>query len=414
MSGAIRRTLGLVGGAIRRTLGPVGGAIRRTLVNIRAGELGSWPVIIGLIIIAAFFYSKNSNFLSGSNLNNLITQMAGVVVIAFGTVFVLLIGEIDLSAGFLSGIGGVVVGELTLVGSSHAYSGLIAIPIALAAGALYGLVQGVFVAHIGVPSFVVTLAGMLAAEGLIIVILTQGVISIQDRWVNDTANYFFSHSTGWIVAIVVSALYALAVLSGIVTRRRGGETETPWYALIKVAAAAAAMFALVAWSNLDRDRGLPLAFVIMLVLYAFWNFVATRTTFGRHVYAVGGNDEAARRAGINVARIRLSVFMIAGTMAALGGVMLASRLSSVDINAGGGTILFDAIAGAVIGGTSLFGGRGRVKGAVLGVLLVYLIYNGLATIGYSTDVNYIVTGVLLLAAVALDTISRRRQEKVGH
>ena len=401
-------------GAIRRTLGLIGGAIRRTLVNIRAGELGSWPVIIGLIILAAFFYSKNSNFLSGSNLNNLITQMAGVVVIAFGTVFVLLIGEIDLSAGFLSGIGGVVVGELTLVGSSHAYSGLIAIPIALAAGALYGLVQGVFVAHIGVPSFVVTLAGMLAAEGLIIVILTQGVISIQDRWVNDTANYFFSHSTGWIVAIVVSALYALAVLSGIVTRRRGGETETPWYALIKVAAAAAAMFALVAWSNLDRDRGLPLAFVIMLVLYAFWNFVATRTTFGRHVYAVGGNDEAARRAGINVARIRLSVFMIAGTMAALGGVMLASRLSSVDINAGGGTILFDAIAGAVIGGTSLFGGRGRVKGAVLGVLLVYLIYNGLATIGYSTDVNYIVTGVLLLAAVALDTVSRRRQEKVGH
>jgi len=149
------------------------------------------------------------------------------------------------------------------------------------------------------------------------------------------------------------------------------------------------------------------------VLYAFWNFVATRTTFGRHVYAVGGNAEAARRAGINVARIKLTVFVLAGMMAALGGVILASRLSSVDINAGGGTILFDAIAGAVIGGTSLFGGRGRVKGAVLGVLVVYLIYNGLATIGYSTDVNYIVTGVLLLAAVMLDTVSRKRQEKVG-
>jgi D-xylose transport system permease protein len=393
--------------------GLVKGAVRRTLENIRAGELGSWPIIIGLIVIAAFFYYKDTNFLSGSNLNNLITQMAGVVVIAFGTVFVLLLGEIDLSAGFLSGVGGVVVGELTLVGSSHAYSGLIAIPIALAAGALYGLVQGVFVAYIGVPSFVVTLAGMLAAEGLIIVILTQGVVSIQDRWVNDTANYFFAHSAGWIVAIVVSALYALAVLSGIVTRRRGGRTETPWYALVKIVAVAAAMFGLVAWSNRDPDRGLPLAFVIMLVLYVFWNFIATRTTFGRHVYAVGGNAEAARRAGINVARIRVVVFMIAGTMAALGGVILASRLSSVDINAGGGTILFDAIAGAVIGGTSLFGGRGRVKGAVLGVLVVYLIYNGLATIGYSTDVNYIVTGVLLMAAVTLDTLSRRRQEKVG-
>jgi D-xylose transport system permease protein len=393
--------------------GLVGSAVRRSLENIRAGELGSWPVIIGLIFISAFFYYKDSNFLSGSNLNNLISQMAGVVVIAFGTVFVLLLGEIDLSAGFLSGVGGVVVGELTLVGSSHAYSGLIAIPIALAAGALYGLIQGVFVAYIGVPSFVVTLAGMLAAEGLIIVILTQGVVSIQDRWVNDTANYFFSHSKGWIVAIVVSALYALAVLSEIVTRRRGGDTAKPWYALFKVVAVSAAMFALVAWSNRDPDRGLPLAFVIILVLYALWNFIATRTTFGRHVYAVGGNAEAARRAGINVPRIKLMVFMIAGTMAALGGVMLASRLSSVDINAGGGTILFDAIAGAVIGGTSLFGGRGRVKGAVLGVLVVYLIYNGLATIGYSTDVNYIVTGVLLMAAVTLDTVSRRRQEKVG-
>jgi D-xylose transport system permease protein len=394
--------------------GLVKGAIRRTIGNIRGGELGSWPVIIGLIFISAFFYYKDSNFLSGSNLNNLISQMAGVVVIAFGTVFVLLIGEIDLSAGFLSGVGGVVVGELTLVGSGHAFSGLVAIPIALAVGALYGLIQGVFVAYIGVPSFVVTLAGMLAAEGLIIVILTQGVVAIQDHWVNDTANYFFAHSTGWIVAIVVSALYALAVLGGLARRRRrGGETGNLWYALARVAAVPVAMFALVAWSNRDPDRGLPLAFVIMLVLYVFWNFVATRTTFGRHVYAVGGNAEAAHRAGINVARIKLTVFMLAGMMAALGGVILASRLSSVDINAGGGTILFDAIAGAVIGGTSLFGGRGRVKGAVLGVLVVYLIYNGLATIGYSTDVNYIVTGILLLAAVMLDTVSRRRQEKVG-
>jgi D-xylose transport system permease protein len=395
------------------TRGLVRGAIHRNIENIRAGELGSWPVIIGLIIISAFFYSKNSNFLSGSNLNNLITQMAGVAVIAFGTVFVLLLGEIDLSAGFLSGVCGAVVGELTLVGSSHAYSGLIAIPIALAVGALYGLIQGVFVAYIGVPSFVVTLAGMLAAEGLIIVILTQGVVSIQDKWVNDTANYFFSHSKGWIVAIVVSALYALAILSRFIRRRGGGRTGNPWYALVKVAAISVAMFGLVAWSNLDPDRGLPLTFVIMLSLYVFWNFIATRTTFGRHVYAVGGNAEAARRAGINVARIKLIVFVLAGMMAALGGVILASRLSSVDINAGGGTILFDAIAGAVIGGTSLFGGRGRVKGAVLGVLVVYLIYNGLATIGYSTDVNYMVTGILLLAAVMLDTVSRKRQAKVG-
>jgi len=310
-------------------------------------------------------------------------------------------------------MGGVIVGELTLVGSNHNYSGLIAIPIALAVGALYGMAQGWFVAYVGVPSFVVTLAGMLAAEGLIIVILTQGVVGIQDKWVNDTANYFFSHSAGWIVAAVVSGLYAIAVLSGAVRRRRSGDTRYLPVALVKVAAASVAMFGLVAWSNRDPDRGLPLAFVIMLVLYVFWSFVATRTTFGRHIYAVGGNKEAARRAGINVARTKLFVFMIGGMMATFGGVILASRLSSVDINAGGGTILFDAIAGAVIGGISLFGGRGRVGGAVLGVFVVYLIYNGLATVGYSTDVNYIVTGVLLLAAVILDTLSRKRQAKVG-
>jgi D-xylose transport system permease protein len=255
---------------------------------------------------------------------------------------------------------------------------------------------------------------MLAAEGLILVLLSQGVIGIQDKWVDDTANYFFGHSTGWIVALIVSALYAIFVLSGRVRRRRdGAETGNLWYSLVKVAAISVAMFALVAWSNLDPDRGLPLAFIIMLVLYVFWNFIATRTTFGRHVYAVGGNDEAARRAGINVPRIKLVVFMISGMMAALGGVIYAARLNSVDINAGGGTILFDAIAGAVIGGTSLYGGRGRVKSAVLGVLLVYLIYNGLATIGYSTAVDFVVTGILLLGAVTLDTVSRRRQQKVG-
>jgi D-xylose transport system permease protein len=413
MSGKAPATVTKAPAEAAETRGFVRGQILGVLGDIRGGELGSWPVIIGLIIISAFFYYKSSNFLSGSNLNNLISQMAGVVVIAFGTVFVLLLGEIDLSAGFLSGVGGVVVGELTLAGSSHAYSGLVAIPLALVVGALYGLIQGVFIAYVGVPSFVVTLAGMLAAEGLILVILTQGVVGIQDKWVNDTANYFFAHSTGWIVAIVVSALYALAVLSGFIRRRRGGETANPWYPLAKIAAISVAMFALVAWSNLDPDRGLPLAFVIMLVLYVFWTFIATRTTFGRHVYAVGGNDEAARRAGINVPRIKLVVFMISGMMAALGGVILASRIGSVDINAGGGTILFDAIAGAVIGGTSLYGGRGQVKSAVLGVLVVYLIYNGLATIGYSTAVNYVVTGILLLGAVTLDTVSRRRQEKVG-
>jgi D-xylose transport system permease protein len=400
--------------AAPETRGFVSSQIHRVLGDIRGGELGSWPIIIGLIIISAFFYYKSSNFLSGSNLNNLISQMAGVVVIAFGTVFVLLLGEIDLSAGFLSGVGGVVVGELTLAGSSHAYSGLVAIPIALAAGALYGGIQGVFVAYIGVPSFVVTLAGMLAAEGLILVLLSQGVIGIQDKWVDDTANYFFGHSTGWIVALIVSALYAIFVLSGRVRRRRdGAETGNLWYSLVKVAAISVAMFALVAWSNLDPDRGLPLAFIIMLVLYVFWNFIATRTTFGRHVYAVGGNDEAARRAGINVPRIKLVVFMISGVMATFGGVLLASRETSAVPTAGADPLLMYAIAAAVIGGTSLFGGRGQVKSAVLGALIIYMIANGCDLVGYSSSTKFISTALILLAAVTLDTVARNRQKKVG-
>jgi len=396
------------------TRGFVSAAIHRSLDNVRAGDVGSWPIIIGLAVISAFFYYKNSNFLSGGNLNNIITQMAGTATIASGLFFVLLLGEIDLAAGFVSGIGGVVVGELTLVGSSHAYSGLVAIPIALLAGALYGLIQGLFVAYVGVPSFVVTLAGMLAAEGLIWHFLNQGVITIQDKWVNDLDGYFFSHRAGWIVAIIVSALYALAVLSGRIKRHRAGaETGSLWSALIKIAAVAVLILVLVDWTNHDSARGLPLAFVFLLLLYSFWNFISMRTTFGRHVYAVGGNAEAARRAGINVPRIKLIVFVISGVMASLGGIVLASRLRNVDLSAGSGTLLFDAIAGVVIGGTSLFGGRGRVTGVVVGVLLIMSIDNGLDTVGYSQGVKYIVTGLVLVAAVTLDTVMRKRQEKLG-
>jgi D-xylose transport system permease protein len=396
--------------------GLVGAQIHRILGDIRAGEFGSWPIIIALIIISAFFYHENSNFVSGSNLNNLITNSAGTAVIALGTFFVLLLGEIDLSAASVAGIGGVLVAELTLAGTSHNYSGLVAIPIAVAIGALYGMAQGSFVAFLGVPSFVVTLAGMLAAEGIVMVSLPQGIVRLQDKWIVDFDGYFFSHSTGWIVAIVACALYALAVLSRQVGLRRGGGTAASIpSSLAKIAVVAVAIFGLVAWCNQDPTRGLPVAFVIVLVLYVFWNFIASRTTFGQHVYAVGGNAEAARRAGINVPRIKLIVFMSAGAMYAFGGVFWASFAGQVDINQGGRgvTWLFDAIAGAVIGGTSLFGGRGKLKGVALGVLLIYLIYNGIAMIGWSDAVQFMVVGFLLFAAVLLDTLSRRRQEKLG-
>ena len=385
------------------------GAIRRTIENVRAGELGSWPVIIGLIFISAFFDYKNSNFLSGSNLGNLITQFVPLATIAMGVVFVLLIAEIDLSVAFVSGFAGsVVVAEIV---SRHGhFSGLVAIPIALAAGALYGMVQGGIVAYVGVPSFVVTLGGLLVAEGLVVKVVGSSPIYVNDKWVLDLSNYRFAHSTSWIIAIVVSVLYALAVSGGLVRRRRGGETRKLWYPLVKIAAVSVGMFAIVAWVSRARGGlGLPLAFVSLLVLYIFWDFIAKRTTFGRHVYAVGGNDEAARRAGINVPRIRLFVFMISGVMAALGGVMSASRSFSAVPGVGGDPLLMYAIASAVIGGTSLFGGRGFVKSAVLGALVIQMIANGCDLVGYSSATRFILTALILLGAVTLDTVARRRQ-----
>ena len=392
----------------------VKGAARRTLGNIRAGELGSWPIIIGLIVISAFFDYKNSNFLSGSNFGNLITQFVPLATIATGVVFVLLIAEIDLSVAFVSGFAGsVVVAELV---TRHGHlSGLLAIPIALAAGALYGMAQGVFVAYVGVPSFVVTLAGLLVAQGLVVKVVGSSPIYINDHWVLDLSSYRFTHQTSWIIAALVSVLYLLVVASGIVRRRwRGAETGNLWYALVKVVAAAGGMFVVVAWVNRARGgQGLPLAFVIMLVLYVFWTFIAMRTTFGRHVYAVGGNDEAARRAGINVPRIKLIVFMIAGMMAAFGGVMSASRSISAVPGVGGDPLLMYAIASAVIGGTSLFGGRGHVRSAVLGALVIQMIANGCDLVGYSSATRFIVTALILLGAVTLDTVARRRQAAAG-
>jgi D-xylose transport system permease protein len=388
--------------------------IRRWWENVRSGEIGTLPIVLAIVLITAFFYSKNPNFVSATNLNNLIIQTAGTATIAFGVVFVLLLGEIDLSVGFVSGLAGITVAQIQLPGSSHQLPGLIAIGVAMLAGISIGAFQGAFVSILGVPSFVVTLAGSLAWEGLILRELPQGVIVIQNNTVNNIANYFFSPTAGWIVAAVMSAGYALIVLRGIVNRRRrglSGESLVPEVG--KVVGVAVLASLVVYWSNTDPRRGVPFAGLLVIVLLIIWTFVSTRTTFGRHVYAVGGNTEAARRAGINVTRIRMIIFMISGAMAALGGVIFASQLRSVDLSAGGGTILLDTIAAAVIGGVSLFGGRGHVRAAVLGALVIAMIANGTDLVGYSASTQYIITGAILLAAVTLDTLSRRRMAASG-
>jgi D-xylose transport system permease protein len=405
--------VGLPGGD--QTEAPAG-LWQRTLDNVKSGNLGVLPIAIGLGLIVVFFSFKATNFFTADNFNNLIVQMAGTCMLAFGVVFVLLLGEIDLSIGYLSGIAALTVAELQLPGSGHQYPGLVAMAIAVGLCALIGGVQGSIVAYVGVPSFVVTLAGLLIWQGVILQVLEiRGVIVIQDQWINDTAVKYFSEAAGWFIAALITGLYTFGTLGGVLGKRRAGVAiRSPLLVVAKVVGIAVATFGTVAICNhASVPRGLPLAGVLVVIFLIGLTYLAKRTPFGRHVYAVGGSAEAARRAGINVPRIRILVFMISGAMSGVGGVLLAARLNSVDLNVGGGTLLLDAISAAVIGGVSLFGGRGEVRGALLGALVIATVSNGLNTAGYGTGTIYIVTGIILLFAVTLDTVARKLQIRSG-
>jgi D-xylose transport system permease protein len=381
--------------------------------NFKGGNLGSAPVIFGLTIIVIVFGFTAQNFFTAVNFNNIITQMAGTTMLAFGVVFVLLLGEIDLSIGYLSGVIGVMAAEFQKPDSGHHFTGLWPIVFALVIAIAIGAFQGSFVALIGVPAFVVTLAGLLAWQGVIQVTLgSAGPIIIENRWINYTASYFFSPTAGWIIAAVLIALYLGSVGSSLRGKRRHGVTvRYPYLLAAKTLAVVGLTLLVVAICN--HDRGVPLPGIIIIFFLVTLTYITKRTTFGRHVYAVGGNPEAARRAGISVPRIRILVFMISGFMAGVGGILLAGNLRSVAPDQGGGTLLLDAISATVIGGTSLFGGRGEVRSAVLGAAVIATIQNGLYIFGFQPGVIYITTGSILLFAVTLDTIARRRQAKTG-
>jgi D-xylose transport system permease protein len=276
----------------------LGAIARRRWDALKAGDVGTLPIIVGLAGIVVFFHFKNENFLSAGNFTNLMTQMAGVTTIAIGVVFVLLLGEIDLSIAYVSGVAGVIVAQLQIPDGSWEVKGVFAIAIAVSITALIGALQGSFVAFIGVPSFVVTLAGLLFWQGVILYrIGEQGVIIIEDNRINDVANYFFTDRAGLLIAAIASGLYALTTLMGVVGRRRHGiRSDNLLLVVAKILFVSAVVFGAVIWAN--QERGFPLAMVIVLVFLVFWTWVAERTTFGRHVYAVGGNAEAARRAGI--------------------------------------------------------------------------------------------------------------------
>jgi D-xylose transport system permease protein len=394
----------------------VAGLTQRAITNVKSGNLGVLPIVVGMVFIVVFFGFKATNFFTGNNFDNIIVQMAGTAMLAFGVVFVLLLGEIDLSISYVAGIGALTVAELQLPGSGHQINGLLAMVAAVAICAVIGAVQGSIVAFVGVPSFVVTLAGFLIWQGVILQQLEQpGSIIIQDRWINYTASYYFSDLAGWLIAGIISAIYAVTVLGGVLGKRRADVAiGNPGLVIAKLVGVAGASFAVVAICNHAKvPHGLPLAGVLVVIFLVILTFLAKRTTFGRHVYAVGGNAEAARRAGINVPRIRILVFMISSAMAAVGGIILAANVNSVDLNFGGGTLLLNSIAAAVIGGVSLFGGRGEVRAAFLGALVIATVSNGLNTAGYATGVIYMVTGAILLLAVTLDTIARRLQVRSG-
>jgi D-xylose transport system permease protein len=388
----------------------VAGAVREFLRRLTQGELGSLPVILGLAAVWIYFQSENSNFLSSGNMTNLMLQIAAMGTIAVGVVMVLLLGEIDLSVGSVSGLAAATMAVLNV---KEGWSATQAIAAGLVVGAGIGLLQGLWVTKLRVPSFVVTLAGLLAWQGAQLHVLgSTGTINITDPGITDLAFTFFSDGVGWALgALVIVA----AVLLTVAHRRRVRAAGLPARPLTgdAVRLAVVTVGTIVAVAVFNDDRGVPLAMCIFLGFVITFDLLTRRTVFGRHVFAVGGNVEAARRAGIQVDRVRAVVFVLASTMAAIGGILGASRLLAVNQSSGGGDLLLNSIAAAVIGGTSLFGGRGSAWSALLGALVIGSIANGMDLLGQESDVKFMVTGAVLLVAATIDAVSRRGRQAAG-
>ncbi|CAN2219162.1 XylH ABC-type xylose transport system, permease component [Candidatus Nanopelagicaceae bacterium] len=382
--------------------------------RVKAGDIGALPAILGLVVLCGIFGAMSDVFLTPGNFANLLTQAAAVIVIAMGLVFVLLLGEIDLSAGYAAGVSGAV---LVILITNHDVAWYIAFPISIMVGALLGFVLGSLVARIGIPSFVVTLAAFLAFQGLLLLLAGEGgTIRIEDKTILAVENSNLSPLLSWVFFIVVAVTYVGTGLTRLNTRRRAGlKTELVKLWVIKTASllviTGGAVFAL----NVERSnnpqlvslKGIPYVVPLILFLLAIGTFVLGRTAFGRHIYAVGGNAEAARRAGINVKRVRISAFVICSALAAVAGMIFASRQNSISPTTGGSSTLLYAVGAAVIGGTSLFGGKGKMRDAILGGLVVAVIDNGMGLLGYAAGIKFIVTGLVLLVSAGVDAVSRR-------
>lgn len=440
-----------------------GEALRDYVSRVRGGELGSLPALLGLVVLTIFFSVASDSFLTLGNLANLLAQGAGVTIIAMGLVFVLLLGEIDLAAGTASGVSAAVLalhltsqGNLlggmgtfvfglfclllvvagVLAAQLRLWAALVGPVIALAivllgagpnpwlemllavcVGTSIGILTGFLVARVGIPSFVVTLALFLAWQGVILQLIGEGgTLGLRDETLFAVANGNLGVVGSWVLFVLAVGGYAAVVLGGHWSRLRKGLVTQPT-PLVLVKVGVTALLAAIATYLLTQNRsqsatieilGVPYVVPIMLVLLVAGTYVLDRTAFGRHIYAVGGNAEAARRAGINVPRIRASVFVISGMVGAVGAIVYSSKVGSVDPTAGGGTTLLFAVGAAVIGGTSLFGGKGRVSTAVIGGAVLAMVGNGLGLLRQPAAVVLVVTGLVLLLAASVDALSRRR------
>ncbi|GDX13784.1 ABC transporter permease [Actinomycetes bacterium] len=382
--------------------------------KVKAGQVGALPALLGLFVLCIVFGTQSSVFLTPGNLANLLTQAAAVIVIAMGLVFVLLLGEIDLSAGYAAGVCGAL---LVIMITEMDYPWYLAFPISVLAGILLGGVIGYLVAQLKIPSFVVTLATFLAFQGLLLLLVGEGgTIRIEDPVILAVENKNLSVSYSWIFFLLTAGAYLLSGLLKFRKRKKAGLVDNLfklWVikTFVLIAIGTLATWALTVERSNNPDlvslRGIPYVVPVILVLLVGATFVLSRTSFGLHIYAVGGNAEAARRAGINVKMVRITAFMICTGFAAVAGMIFVSRANSISPTTGGSSTLLYAVGAAVIGGTSLFGGKGKVSDAILGGLVVAVIDNGMALLGYPAGIKFMVTGAVLLISATIDAVSRR-------
>jgi D-xylose transport system permease protein len=383
---------------------------RDLLRRFMQGDLASLRVILAIALIWVIFQTQNDRFLSATNLTNLFLQITAVGLISVGVVMVLLLGEIDLSVGAVSGFAAAVMAVLNV---KQGWPAIPAVAAGIVTGALIGLAQGFLFTRFTIPSFVITLAGSLVWQGALLKVLgNTGTVNLSNSSITDLANTFYGEAVGWIIAAAVIAIYAVVVLAAHRRRVVSGVTTEP-VALLLIRIGVMAAVTIVAVAILDSDRGVPLALLILLGFVVGFQLLTTRTTFGRHLFAVGGSAEAARRAGIGVTKIRIIAFMLGSSMAAVGGILAASRLLAVNQSSGGSNLLLEAIAGPVIAGTSLFGGRGSVWSALLGATVIGSIANGMNLLALESSVKLMITGGVLLAAVVVDALARSRRRAEG-